>query len=115
MKLDALVDECRAKAEMILELDADLQQKEQDIKNVLDDGRNLRQEISEKSATISKKDNELSSLRQANFRKVCPATISEKDNELPQSINQSKNLFHTLIIKYNIFKKNYVGKGKVEV
>ena len=29
--------------------------------------------------------------------------------------NQSKNLFHTLIIKYNIFKKNYVGKGKVEV
>ena len=32
-----------------------------------------------------------------------------------QSINQSKNFFHTLIIKYNIFKNNYVGKGKVEV
>ena len=32
-----------------------------------------------------------------------------------QSIKQYKKLFHTLIIKYNIFKKNYVGKGKVEV
>ena len=32
-----------------------------------------------------------------------------------QSINQSNNLFHTFIIKYNIFKKNYVVKGKVEV
>ena len=32
-----------------------------------------------------------------------------------QSINQSKHLFHTLIIKYNTFKKNYVGKWKVEV
>ena len=32
------------------------------------------------------------------------------------SNNQSiKKLFHTLIIKYNIFKKNYVGKWKVEV
>ena len=38
-------------------------------KNVLDDGRNLHPEISEKSETISEKDNELSSLRQANFRK----------------------------------------------
>ncbi len=36
-----------------------------------------------------------------------------RNSIINQSINQSKNLFHTLIIKYNIFKNNYVGKGKV--
>ena len=36
------------------------------------------------------------------------------DNGESQSINK-QIVFHTLIIKYNIFKKNYVGKGKVEV
>ena len=42
-------------------------------------------------------------------------TLAVPLNHFLISINQSKNLFHTLIIKYNIFKNNYVGKGKVEV
>ena len=83
VKLDVLVDECRTKAETIRELNADLQQKQQDIKQVLDDGRNLRQEISEQCATISEKDSELSSLRQANFYK----RLQRKEAEL--SVNES--------------------------
>ena len=42
-------------------------------------------------------------------------TLLSGHQSINQSINQSKNVFHTLIIKYNIFKNNYVGKGKVEV
>ena len=35
------------------------------------------------------------------------------DKPIDRSINQSKKLFHTLTIKYNIFKENLCRKGKV--